>query len=61
MKPELHRIWDVVTSVIGSNTADQVSTPEGRDKLKEQLITELNKELKQRKVENIFFVSFVTQ
>ncbi len=61
LKPELHRIWDVITSVVGANTADQVSTPEGRDKLKEQLIAELNKELKQRKVENIFFVSFVTQ
>lgn len=61
LKPELHRIWDVITSVVGANTAEQVATPEGRDKLKEQLITELNKEMKQKKVENIFFVSFVTQ
>ena len=61
LKPELHRIWDVITSVVGGNTADQVATPEGREALKQQLITELNKEMKQKKVENIFFVSFVTQ
>jgi len=39
LKPELHRIWDVITSVMGANSADQVSTPEGREKLKEQLIS----------------------
>jgi flagellar basal body-associated protein FliL len=61
MKPEMHRIWDTITSVVGSKSVDQVSNLEGRDKLKEELVTAINKDLHKEKVENVFFVTFITQ
>lgn len=61
MKPDLPRIWDAITSVVGSKTVDQVSTTEGRDQLKAQLVEALNKQLNEQKVEAIFFVTFITQ
>ena len=61
MKPDLPRIWDAITSVIGAKTVEQVSTPEGRDQLKAQLVEALNKQLPEKKVETIFFVTFITQ
>lgn len=61
MQPDLHRIWDVITSVVGNKTIDQVATSDGRDQLKAELIDALNKELTDRKVENVYFSSFVTQ
>lgn len=61
IKPELHRIWDTITSVVGSKSVDQVSTSEGRDKLKEELVAALNMDLHDQKVENVFFMTFITQ
>ncbi|MBI5948326.1 MAG: flagellar basal body-associated FliL family protein [Chloroflexi bacterium] len=61
MKPELHRIWDVVTNVMGKKTIEQVASSEGKEQLKTELIAALNKELHEEKVEGVFFVSFITQ
>lgn len=61
LEPESHRIWDVVTRVIGSKTIDEVSTAEGRESLKHDLVTALNDELHTEKVEDVFFVTFITQ
>jgi len=61
LKPEVHRIWDVITAVVGSKTIDQVATPEGRDQLKVDLVNALNDQLHSRKVADIYFVTFITQ
>lgn len=61
LEPELHRIWDVVTSVIGSKGIDEVSTSEGREALKEELKEALNQVLHEYKVERVYFDTFVTQ
>ncbi|GBD23794.1 hypothetical protein HRbin29_01467 [bacterium HR29] len=61
LEPELHRIWDVVTSVIGAKTIDEVSTSEGREALKEELKEALNHVLHDHKVERVYFDTFVTQ
>ena len=58
---EMPRVWDAVTSVIASRTVQEVSTPEGRDKLKTELMAAVNKELKHDKVENVYFITFITQ
>lgn len=61
LKPDMHRVWDTITSVFSAKTVDQVATAEGKDQLKAQLIEAINKDLPNEKVENIFFVTFITQ
>lgn len=61
LEPELHRIWDVITSVIGSKTIEEVTTTEGRDALKQELKEALNEVLHERRVERVYFQTFVTQ
>jgi flagellar basal body-associated protein FliL len=60
-EPEMHRIWDVVTTVVGSRSIEQVSTTEGREALKTDLVAALNDELGEGAVEHIFLVTFITQ
>lgn len=61
LKPEMHRILDVVTALFGSKTLDQVATPEGREKLKEELKSTLNSELHTEQIESVYFASFIMQ
>jgi len=61
LKPEMHRIWDTITSVVGAKSVDQVSSQEGREKLKEELVVAINNDLHKEKVESVFFVTFITQ
>ena len=61
MKPEMHRIWDIITSVVGAKSVDQVSSSDGREKLKQDLVASINQELKNEKVESVYFVTFITQ
>lgn len=62
LTPDMPRVWDVITTVIGSKSVDQVSTPEGREQLKAELIDGINKQLDaEHKVQNIYFVTFITQ
>jgi len=61
LEPELHRIWDVITSVIGEKSIEEVSTEEGREALKEELKAELNAVLHDHKVEHVYFATFLTQ
>lgn len=61
MEGELHRVWDVVATVIGSKSIDEVSTPEGRELLKEELREAVNAQVHEHEVEAVYFVTFVTQ
>jgi hypothetical protein len=59
--PEMHKILDAVATVVGSKTADEVSTTEGREHLKAELIEAINHHLSGHKVEHIYFETFITQ
>lgn len=61
MEPDMHRIKDAVNSVIGAKTLEEVATPEAREHLKEELVTALNEHLHHQKVEEVFFLTFITQ
>jgi hypothetical protein len=61
LKPEMHKVMDVITDAFGGRTVEQVGSPEGRDKLKADLITVINKELHGEKVTAIYFSTFITQ
>ena len=61
LEGEIHRIWDVVSSVVGEKSLDDVATTAGREELKVELRTAINREIHDQQVENVFFVTFVTQ
>ena len=61
MDPEMHKILDTITTIFGSRTIEQVSTTEGKDKLKADLIAALNGQLHDKTVDAIYFESFITQ
>jgi flagellar basal body-associated protein FliL len=57
----MHKILDAVATVVGSKSADEVSTTEGREQLKAELIEAINHHLPGHKVEHIYFETFITQ
>lgn len=61
LEPDLHRIKDVINAVVGAKTATDVSTPEGRDHLKDALVTALNDRIHEPHVEEVFFLTFIVQ
>lgn len=61
LDPQMHRVRDTVHSVIGSTRAADVSTPQGREELKEELRTSLNEQLHDYTVEQVYFITFITQ
>lgn len=61
LQHEMPKILDAVATVFGSHTADEVSSVEGKEKLKEELIEAINEHLHEEKVETIYFEVFITQ
>jgi len=61
LAPSMHKILDAVTSVFGDKTVDEISTTEGRDQLKQNLIEAINAELNDQTVESVYFETFITQ
>ena len=61
MEGELHRVWDVIATVVGDKAPEDVSDSEGRDLLKEELRDAINHELHEQQVEGVYFVTFITQ
>lgn len=61
LQPEMHKILDAVATVVGSKTAGEVSSTEGREHLKAELIEAINHHLPGLKVEHIYFETFITQ
>ena len=61
LEHEMPRIHDAIATVFGSHTADEVSTTEGKDALKHELIEAINHHLHEEKVESIYFEVFITQ
>ncbi|MFN0146810.1 MAG: flagellar basal body-associated protein FliL [Dehalococcoidia bacterium] len=61
LEPDMPKILDILTSLIGGRTVEEVASTEGREKLKDDLVVALNKEFKHEKVENVYFATFITQ
>ncbi|MDZ7729040.1 MAG: flagellar basal body-associated FliL family protein [Dehalococcoidia bacterium] len=61
LQPQMPRIRDAINSVVGATAVDEVSTPGGREDLKEDLVDELNDVLSEERVTGIYFVTFITQ
>lgn len=65
LSPELEEkkpvFRDIIIRVLSSKSLEEISTVKGKEKLKEQIVTELNVRLKDGKVKNVYFTDFVVQ
>ena len=61
LAPEMHKVLDATTKFFGSKTVEQISSTDGRDQLKTELITAINAQLRDQKVEAVYFPTLITQ
>lgn len=54
-------IRDIIIRILSSKTLENISTIEGKEKLKEDITNELNMRLKHGKIKNIYFTDFVIE
>lgn len=52
---------DIIIRILSSKSLEEISTIKGKEKLKEQIVEELNMRLKDGKVKNVYFTDFVVQ
>jgi flagellar FliL protein len=61
LEEEQAPIKDTIISVLSSSKRDEISTEEGKQELKEEIKTRVNKALKGEKVLEVYFTAFATQ
>lgn len=54
-------IRDTINSILSSKSYEEISTPRGKEKLKEEIANRLNEWLVDGKIRNVFLVDFVVQ
>lgn len=52
---------DIIIRLLSSKTLEEISTIKGKDKLKEEIVSEINMRLKDGRILNVYFVDFVVQ
>ncbi|GER93976.1 hypothetical protein A45J_1734 [hot springs metagenome] len=60
-KAKTGMIRDAIIMLITSKTPDDVSSSEGKQQLKDELVTRLNQILGEDSIKNIYFTDFVMQ
>lgn len=65
LSPELDQkkpiFRDIIIRILSSKSLEEISTVKGKEKLKEQIVSEINTRLKDGKVKNVYFTDFVVQ
>ena len=54
-------IRDIIIRIASSKTLEEISTEKGKEKFKDQVVSEINFNLKDGKIKNVFFTDFVIQ
>ena len=54
-------VKDVILNILSSKTVDEVNTLKGKQKLKAQIVYEINEFMEEGKVKHVFFTDFVVQ
>ena len=54
-------IRDIIISILSSKTVEEISTPKGKMKLKEEIKNQINKYLEDGEVKRIYFTNFIVQ
>jgi len=52
---------DIIIRIASSKTLEEISTEKGKEKFKDQIVSEINYNLKDGKINNVFFTDFVIQ
>ncbi len=52
---------DTIIRILSSKSLEEISTAKGKETLKEEIVSELNKRVKDGKIKNVYFVDFVVQ
>lgn len=52
---------DIIIRILSSKSLEEISTANGKETLKKQIVSELNTRIKDGKVKNVYFVDFVVQ
>jgi flagellar FliL protein len=65
LSPELEEkkpvFRDIIIRILSSKSLEEISTVKGKEKLKEEIVHELNRHLKDGKVQHVYFTDFVVQ
>ena len=65
LSPELEEkkpvFRDIIIRILSSKSLEEISTIKGKEKLKEEIVNEINLRLKDGKVKNVYFTDFVVQ
>jgi flagellar FliL protein len=54
-------IRDIIIRLLSSKSLEEISTAKGKEKLKEQIVDQLNMRLRDGRVNNVYFTEFVVQ
>jgi flagellar FliL protein len=54
-------VRDIIIRLLSSKTLEEISTMKGKDKLKEQMVNQLNLSLRDGEVRRVYFTEFVIQ
>jgi flagellar FliL protein len=54
-------IRDLIIRIMSSKTIEEISTAKGKEKLKNQLVNQLNMRIKDGQLQNIYFTEFIIQ
>ena len=54
-------IRDIMIRVLTSKTLEEIATAKGKEKLKDQLVNQVNLRLRDGEIKNVYFVEFVIQ
>jgi len=65
LSPELEEkkpiFRDIIIRLLSSKSLEEISTIKGKEKLKEEIVSQINPRLKDGKVKNVYFTDFVVQ
>jgi flagellar FliL protein len=54
-------IRDIIIRLLSSKSLEEISTAKGKEKLKEQIVDQLNMRLRDGRINNVYFTEFVVQ
>lgn len=54
-------VRDIIIRLLSSKSLEEISTAKGKEKLKEQIVDQLNMRLRDGRVNNVYFTDFVVQ
>lgn len=61
LSPVMNQILDATTGIMASKSVDDVQSPEGRQQLAAELADAINAQLKDEKVDKVYFPTLITQ